>query len=98
MNPEMQKKIDKVLNAIRDPINLLSLLDMNFIKKVSYSESEKRMLVYTKEQECKRSGNRCERCLGCCWGWAAVKIRTELAERAVKGLQNEFSDLQVELV
>ena len=98
MNPEMRKKIDKILKKIVDPINLLSLFDLNFIKKVSYSETEKKMLVYTSEEECRRSGHKCERCMCCGWGWTAVKIRKELTERVLEGLQEEFSDLHIEVV
>ena len=87
MNPEWQKKIDKVLKSIVEPINLMSLLDLGFIKKVSYSESEKKMLVYTQEEECRSSGRKCERCMLCGWGYTAVKIRRDMTTRALEGLQ-----------
>jgi len=93
----MKKKIDKVLDSVKDPINLLSLLDMNFVKKVSYSESEKKMLIYTYEEECRRHGNKCEKCMGCGWGWAAVKIRRQLTANAIEGLRNAFAGIEVEI-
>ena len=97
MTPEWQKKIDNVLKSIVEPINLMSLLDLGFIKKVSYSESEKKMLVYTKEQDCLNSGHKCERCMLCGWGYTAVKIRKQMTNRAVEGLQKEFEGYEIEL-
>jgi hypothetical protein len=89
MNQEMQKRIDTVLTRIKEPQSLLSLLDISFVKRVSYSDAEKKLLVYTHNAEC---GQRCM-----CCGMVTAFVRVGLERRVLEGLQSEFSDLQVEI-
>lgn len=44
MKLDVQKRIDKVLAAVKEPQSLLSLVDLNLVEKVHYSETEKRLI------------------------------------------------------
>ena len=91
MNPEIQTRIDNVLKKITEPQSLLSLFDINYVTKVSYSEEQKRMLVYTRDAV--PHGKRCM-----CSGVIMAVVREGLDRRVLEGLQDEFSDLRVEVV
>jgi metal-sulfur cluster biosynthetic enzyme len=44
MHEEVQKRIDKVLDTVKEPQSLLSLSELNLIEKVHYSETEKKLI------------------------------------------------------
>lgn len=44
MNAELQTRIDKVLDTVKEPQSMLSLAELNLVEKVHYSETEKRLI------------------------------------------------------
>jgi metal-sulfur cluster biosynthetic enzyme len=44
MKDEVQGRIDKVLDTVKEPQSLMSLSDLNLVEKVHYSESERHLI------------------------------------------------------
>ena len=90
MNQEMQTRIDNVLKSITESQTLLSVYDMNFVEKVSFSESEKRILIHT------RDAAACKQCFSA--SLATEMVRESLGEKVLESMKKEFSGFLVELV
>ena len=91
MNQEIQTRIDGVLKKITEPQTLLSVFDMNFVERVNYSESQKKILIHT------RSAASCgKKCISS--SLATAMVREGLGQRVLEGLQAEFGGFQVEIV
>ena len=90
MNPEMIKKIDAVLDRVKDPESGLSVLQLGLIKRVRFSEAKKKLYVFTDFQSHMPD---CKTC---------VFIAKLVADNIVRSLAVEFSlefpDLEVEFV
>lgn len=90
MNPEMIKKIDAVLDRVKDPESGLSVLHLGLIKRVRFSEAQKKLFVFTDFQshmpDCK----------------ACVFIAKLVADTIIRDLDAEFSlefpDIEIEFV
>jgi len=44
MSEELQKRIDTVLDSVKEPQSMLSLSALNLVEKVHYSESEQQLI------------------------------------------------------
>lgn len=86
----MIKKIDDVLDRVKDPESGLSVLHLGLIKRVRFSEAQKKLFVFTDFQshmpDCK----------------ACVFIAKLVADTIIRDLDAEFSlefpDIEIEFV
>ena len=90
MDPEMKEKIDRVLGRIREPETQMSVMDLNAVRKVSYSASEKRLLVVMDNPESR------QKCF--CSGMVTATIRRSLMRDLTAEFEKEFPELAVEVV
>lgn len=51
MTEDMKKKIDAALEAVKEPETFRSVSELNLVKKVTYSESQKKLVVQTDIRE-----------------------------------------------
>jgi metal-sulfur cluster biosynthetic enzyme len=90
MNPEMIKKIDAVLDRVKDPESGLSVLHLGLVKRVRFSEAKKMLYVFTDFQSHMPG---CKTC---------VFIAKLVADNIIRNLMVEFSlefpELEVEFV
>jgi hypothetical protein len=89
MDKQITKRIDKVLKGLKEPQSLLSFYDINFVRRISYSENEKRMLIDTGEPE---RGDHCY-----CNSMITTFTRQGLERSLLEAFQKEFPGLSVEL-
>ncbi len=90
MKPEMIRKIDDILERVKDPESDLPLAQLGLVQRVRYNEEKKTMYIFTNLNE------HVPQCNTCRFIAAAVvaRIRKDL-EAAFKA---EFPDLSVEFV
>lgn len=90
MNPEMIKKIDAVIDRVKDPESGLPVSQLGLIKRVRFSEAKKTLYVFTDFQSHMPD---CKTC---------VFIAKLVADNIIRNLAVEFSlefpDLEVEFV
>ena len=90
MNPEMIKKIDDVLDRVKDPESGLSVLHLGLVKRVRFSEEHKKLYVFTDFQSHMPD---CKTC---------VFIAKLVGENILRNLDVEFNlefpDLEIEFV
>ena len=90
MNQEIQTRIDNVLKNITEPQTLLSVFDINFVEKVSYSEEQKRILIHTRDAAA--CGKQCFSA-----SLATGMVRESLGEKVLEGMKKEFGSFWVEI-
>ncbi len=90
MTPEMQEKIEAVLDRVKDPESGYSLSELGIVERVRYNEEKKELYVFTDFLSHQPS------CIACV-GIASVVI-AGLRRELVKELSLEFPDLNVQLV
>ncbi len=78
MNPDMTKKIDAILDRVKDPESGLSVSELGIVKRVRYSEGENTLYVFTDFQ------NHMPNCRTCAF------IAGHVAERIARDLIVEF--------
>jgi metal-sulfur cluster biosynthetic enzyme len=88
MDSTMIRRLDSVLNRVQDSESRLSIAELGLIQKFRYSESQKRLLVFT---------NPLGRTKGCCSMLGAAQFSATV-EKITVALENEFPDLAVEFV
>jgi len=90
VNPEMIKKIDDVLDRVKDPESGLSVLHLGLVKRVRFSEEHKKLYVFTDFQSHMPD---CKTC---------VFIAKLVGENILRNLDVEFNlefpDLEIEFV
>jgi len=90
MTPEMTKKIDAVLERVKDPESGLSISRLGLVKRIRYSEGEKKLFVFTDFYP------HLPKCITCA-AIAKMIVSTIIRDLTVE-LQCEFPDLTVEFV
>lgn len=90
MPPEMIRKIDAVLEKIKDPESGLPVAQLGLVRRVRYSEKEKRFYIFT---DAYRHLPHCVTCAAIAETIIATIVRDVTAE-----FQKEFPDLSVEFV
>jgi metal-sulfur cluster biosynthetic enzyme len=88
MDAEMIKKIDGVLDRVKDPESNLSIAQMGLVKKLRYVEKNKKLYVFTKSPDAPPV---------CCTIIAKL-LQTTIADRLTQEFQKEFPELTVEYV
>jgi metal-sulfur cluster biosynthetic enzyme len=90
LSPEMIRKIDAVLEKIKDPESGLPVAQLGLIRRVRYSEKDKRFYIFT---DAYRHLPHCVTCAAIAQTIIATIVRDVTAE-----FQKEFPDLTVEFV
>jgi metal-sulfur cluster biosynthetic enzyme len=90
MSPEMIRKIDAVLEKIKDPESGLPVAQLGLIRRVRYSEKDKRFYIFT---DAYRHLPHCVTCAA-----IAQTIIATIARDVTAEFQKEFPDLTVEFV
>jgi len=90
MTPEMTKKIDALLERVKDPESGLSISRLGLVKRIRYSEGEKKLFVFTDFYP------HLPKCITCA-AIAKMIVSTIIRDLTVE-LQCEFPDLTVEFV
>jgi metal-sulfur cluster biosynthetic enzyme len=88
MNPEKQKKIDSILERVKEKSSLLSVSDLNLVKKVSFSDTSRKILI----QMDGPGDNRM--CI--CAGFAGDMLREGVERELREEFEKEFTGFQVE--
>lgn len=90
MNPEMIKKIDAVLDRVKDPESDLPVSRLGVVKRVRFSEVHKKLYVFTDFQ------SHMPDCRAC------VLVAKLVADTIIRNLTVEFNlefpDLEIEFV
>jgi metal-sulfur cluster biosynthetic enzyme len=89
MDAEMTKKIDRVLDNVKEPETGLSMSELGLVSKLRYSAKQKKLAVFTTPLNNNRHY--------CCTVMQGLLVKSTL-ERLTKEFQKEFPDLQIELV
>ena len=90
MTEDMKKKIDSVLEAVKEPETFRSVSDLNLVKKVTYSESQKKLLVQTDIAEPRST------CMVC--GIVNETLRQSIMRDLKDEFEKIFPDLEVEII
>jgi len=90
MSPEMIRKIEAVLERVKDPESNLPIARLGLVKRLRYSEQEKKLYVFTNVY---RHLPHCVTCAAIARTIVATIIRDLTAE-----FQREFPDLVTEFV
>jgi metal-sulfur cluster biosynthetic enzyme len=85
MDPEMVRRIDTVLDAVKDAESGLSVAQIGLVRRLRYSEGAKKLLVFT---------NPLGGTHGCCT-LIALSLLEDVLGRLLKELGKEFPDLTV---
>jgi metal-sulfur cluster biosynthetic enzyme len=87
MNPEMIRRIDAVLDTVKDPESGLSVAQIGLVSRVRHSEEAKTLLVFT---------HPLGHTHGCCT-LIALTLLEDVRERLLAALSEEFPGLTVRL-
>jgi metal-sulfur cluster biosynthetic enzyme len=90
MDPEMARKIDSVLDRVKDPESGYSLAKLGIVERLRYNGEKKELYVFTDFLSHQPS---CPACIG-----IASVIISGLRRSLVEELSREFPDLDVQLV
>lgn len=90
MSPDMIRKIDAVLERVRDPESDLPVAQLGLIRRVRYSEKEGRLYIFT---DAYRHLPHCVTCAAIAETIIATIVRDVTAE-----FKKELPDLTVEFV
>lgn len=90
MTEEMKRKVDSVLERVKEPETFRSVAELGLVGKVSFSESEKKLLVVLDIEEPRRP------CFVC--GVVTATIRRSLMRDLKTEFEKEFPTLSIEVV
>lgn len=85
----MKEKIDTILAKIKEPTSGLSLLDLNLVTNIRYSEKESAMLITTDNYEAR------QKCY--CVGMMNAIVRKTIIEELEKEFKATFSHLSIQV-
>jgi len=88
MDSEMIKKIDGVLDRVKEPESLLSIAQLGWVRRVRYDEERKKLSVFTNSLQQTRK---------CCTIMASLLVSGTI-KSLTEELQKEFPDLSIEFV
>jgi len=90
VNPEMIKKIDAVLDRVKDPESDLPVSRLGVVKRVRYSEAQKKLFVFTNFQSHMPD---CRTCV-----FIAKLVADNIIRNLTVEFHLEFPDLEIEFV
>lgn len=88
MSPEMKQKIENILERVKDPESDLSIAQLGLVKRILYSEKEKKLVVFTNNY------TNIPKCLSCVV--IGLTIMSTIIRDLTAEFQKEFSDLTIE--
>ncbi len=88
LDQEMIKKIDSVLERVKEPESNCSVGDMGMIKKFRYNKNKRALYIYANTYSSKKA---------CCYLITKL-IESDVMTRVQKELKKEFPDLSVTFV
>lgn len=88
MKPEMTKKIDAVLERVKEPESGLSVNELGLIARLRYSEKKKKLYIFT---------NPVTSPPGCCVIIAKL-LQSATQKNLTEEFQKEFPDLSIEFL
>ena len=89
MNPEMCRKIDAVLERVKEPASGLSMAQLGLVEKIRYVETKNKLLVFTSSIKPHHRP--------CCAALQGVLISGTL-KHLTREFEKEFPDLSIEFV
>jgi len=90
MEPDMVRKIDAVLDRVKDPESDLPVVQLGVIKRVRYNEELKTLYVFTDFY------SHMPKCVTC--AAIAKTLASSIVRDLTKEFQTEFPDLSIEFV
>lgn len=90
MSPEMTRKIEAVLERVKDPESGLPVAQLGLVRRVRYSEKDRRLYIFT---DAYRHLPHCVTCAAIAETIIATIVRDVTSE-----LKQEFPDLSIEFV
>jgi metal-sulfur cluster biosynthetic enzyme len=90
MSPEMIAKIDAVLERVKDPESNLPIAQLGLVKRLRYSEKEKKLYVFTNVYQ------HLPNCVTC--AAIARTIVSTIIQDLTAEFEKEFPELSVEFV
>jgi len=88
MNSEMIRKIDGVLDRVKEPVSLLSIGQLGWVRGIRYDEERKKLSVFT---------NSLRRTKKCCTIMASLLVSGTM-KSLTEELQKEFPDLSIKFI
>ena len=89
MNLEMTRKLEAVLDKVKEPESLLSIAQLGLVEKISYSAENRKLRVFLNSINANPHG--------CCTIMNSLLLSTTL-HNLTEELQKEFPDLSIEIV
>jgi len=88
MDSEMIRKIDKVLDRVKEPETNLSIGELGIIQKFRYNENKRALYIFAKTYTSRKA---------CCFLITKL-IESEVMNRVKNELKKEFPDLAITFV
>ncbi len=88
MDPDMIRKIDNVLDRVKEPESNLSVAELGIVRKFRYNESRRSLYIFTENYGSPKA---------CCYLITKL-LESETLSRLKKELKTEFPDLAVRFV
>ena len=88
MVSNMTGRIDTVLDKVKEPETRMSVAQLGLVRKLRYSESQKRLLIFT---------NPVKPSPPCC-SIVAGLLHRKTTQSLVDGFQKEFPDFSIEMI
>lgn len=88
MDPEMIRKIDRVLERVREPESNLPVAELGIIQKFRYNERKRALYIYANTYSSKKA---------CCFLITKL-IESDVMNRVRNELKKEFPELTVRFV
>jgi metal-sulfur cluster biosynthetic enzyme len=90
VNPEMIRKIDSVLDRVKDPESNLPVSRLGVVRRIRYSEEHKKLYVFADFY------HHLSKCVTC--SAIGLAIASKLVQELGEEFQAEFPELSVEFV
>lgn len=88
MNKEMIRKIDSVLDRVKEPESNLSVAQLGIVEKFRYNESKRTLYVYTKTYSTHKA---------CCFLITKL-LETKVLSQMEEELKKEFPNLAIRFI
>jgi metal-sulfur cluster biosynthetic enzyme len=88
MDPEMIRKIDSVLDRVKEPESNLSVAELGIIQKLRYNESKRALYIFANTYGSRKA---------CCYLITKL-IESDVMNRVKNELKKEFPELAIRFV
>ncbi len=87
MDSEMEKKIQKVLEGVKDPVSNLPIVELNLVERVRYLEDRGELIIFTAFPG---RGKPCLNCVG-----VNMLMANSVKRHLLEDFQKAFPELKV---